>query len=122
MDGKLTAKKNILDSQQMRRVIRRMAGEIVERNRGVADLMLVGIRTRGVPLAEALAAEIERMEGKTVPSGTSTSPSTATTSRPSRPTRWSRRTQLPVAPTGASWCSATTCSTPAARCAPRSTR
>src|SRR5215471_14092263 len=59
----------ILDAEQMARVIRRMAGEISERNRGVSDLMLIGIRTRGVPLAEALAAEIERMEGHQVPLG-----------------------------------------------------
>lgn len=62
-------KTEILDAEQMQRVIRRMAGEIVERNRGVDHLLLVGIRTRGVPLAEALAREIESMEGKTVPQG-----------------------------------------------------
>jgi pyrimidine operon attenuation protein/uracil phosphoribosyltransferase len=67
---KLIEKATILDRDQMRRVIRRMAGEIVERNRGVDKLMLVGIRTRGVPLAEALAAEIQRMEGTEVPLGT----------------------------------------------------
>jgi pyrimidine operon attenuation protein / uracil phosphoribosyltransferase len=66
---KPTPKTILLDAQQMARVIRRMAGEIVERNRGVKDLLLVGIRTRGVPLAEALAAEIERMEGHKVPLG-----------------------------------------------------
>jgi pyrimidine operon attenuation protein/uracil phosphoribosyltransferase len=65
----LTPKTTILDAEQMARMIRRMAGEISERNRGVADLMLVGIRTRGVPLAEAIAAEIERMEGHEVPLG-----------------------------------------------------
>jgi len=65
----LTPKKTILDAKQMARIIRRMAGEIVESNRGVADLMLVGIRTRGVPLAEAIAAEIQRMEGHQVPLG-----------------------------------------------------
>jgi pyrimidine operon attenuation protein / uracil phosphoribosyltransferase len=65
----LTPKTTILDAKQMARMIRRMAGEIVERNRGVADLLLVGIRTRGVPLAEAIAAEIERMEGHPVPIG-----------------------------------------------------
>lgn len=69
MESKLTAKKTILDAQQMRRVIRRMAGELLERNRGVGDLLLVGILTRGVPLAEALAAEIEQMEGKPAPIG-----------------------------------------------------
>jgi pyrimidine operon attenuation protein/uracil phosphoribosyltransferase len=67
--GKRTPKKTILDAKQMARIIRRMAGEIVETNRGVASLTLIGIRTRGVPLAEALAAEIERMEGHKVPVG-----------------------------------------------------
>jgi pyrimidine operon attenuation protein/uracil phosphoribosyltransferase len=65
-----TPKKTLLDAHQMHRVIRRMAGEVVERNRGVSELMLVGIRSRGVPLAERLAAEIEAMEGKRVPLGT----------------------------------------------------
>ncbi|HXO19737.1 MAG TPA: bifunctional pyr operon transcriptional regulator/uracil phosphoribosyltransferase PyrR [Thermoanaerobaculia bacterium] len=69
MAKKLTPKTILLDAAQMARVIRRMAGEIVEKNRGVSDLLLVGIRTRGVPLAEALAAEIERMEGHPVPIG-----------------------------------------------------
>ena len=59
----------ILDAQQMRRVVRRMAGEIVERNGGVADLMLVGIRTRGVPLAERLATQIAEMEGAEIALG-----------------------------------------------------
>jgi pyrimidine operon attenuation protein/uracil phosphoribosyltransferase len=67
--AQLVYKKSILDSVQMRRIIRRMAGEIVERNRGVGDLALVGILTRGVPLAEALAEEIPRFEGATVPIG-----------------------------------------------------
>lgn len=61
--------KTLLDADAMARTIRRMAGEIVERNKGISDLFLVGIRTRGVPLAEALAAEIERMEGHPVPLG-----------------------------------------------------
>jgi pyrimidine operon attenuation protein/uracil phosphoribosyltransferase len=65
----LTPKTTILDAKQMARIIRRMAGEIVERNRDIGSLLLVGIRTRGVPLAEALAAEIERAEGQKVPIG-----------------------------------------------------
>lgn len=69
MAEKLIPKTTILDADQMRRVIRRMAGEIVEGSRGVDRLLLVGIRTRGVPLAEALAEEIERMEGQRVPQG-----------------------------------------------------
>jgi pyrimidine operon attenuation protein/uracil phosphoribosyltransferase len=61
--------KNLLDEKQLRRVVRRIAGEIVEHGGGTADLMLVGIRTRGVPFAERLAAEIETMEGVRVPVG-----------------------------------------------------
>lgn len=69
MPGELKLKKTILGEQQMRRMIRRIAGQIVERNSGVADLMLVGIRTRGVPLAERIAAEIEVVEGSKVQIG-----------------------------------------------------
>jgi len=69
LPGELKLKKTILGEQQMRRMIRRIAGQIVERNSGVADLMLVGIRTRGVPLAERIAAEIEVVEGSKVQIG-----------------------------------------------------
>jgi pyrimidine operon attenuation protein / uracil phosphoribosyltransferase len=69
MAKNLTPKTTILDAKQMARIIRRMAGEIVERNRDLSNLLLAGIRTRGVPLAEAIAAEIERMEGQKVPVG-----------------------------------------------------
>ena len=69
MAKNLTPKSTILDAKEMARIIRRMAGEIVERNRGVSNLMLAGIRTRGVPLAEKICAEIERMEGQKVPLG-----------------------------------------------------
>ncbi len=63
------ATNTILDSQQMRRILRRMAGELVEKNPDIEDLLMVGIRTRGVPMAERLAAEIEAMEGIEVPMG-----------------------------------------------------
>ena len=46
-----------------------MAGEIVERTPLLEDLLLVGIRTRGVPLAERIGTEIERMEGVRPPMG-----------------------------------------------------
>jgi pyrimidine operon attenuation protein/uracil phosphoribosyltransferase len=61
--------RRILDARQMDRVIRRMAGEILEQNQGAGGLILVGIRTRGVPLAEALAKEIGRVEGTEIPRG-----------------------------------------------------
>lgn len=70
LPGGLKLKKTILGETQMRRMIRRIAGQIVERNGGVEGLMLIGIRTRGVPLAERLAAEIETLEGSQVPIGT----------------------------------------------------
>ena len=65
----LRSKAVLLDAAQMKRVVRRMAGELVERNGGTQDLMLVGIRTRGVPLAERLAAEIMAAEGVEIPLG-----------------------------------------------------
>ncbi len=69
MPAEPRAIKTLLGGEQMRRVVRRMAEEIAERNRGVDDLLLVGIRTRGVPLAEALAAEIQRLDGRPVSLG-----------------------------------------------------
>ena len=54
----------------MRRTVTRMAHEIIERNRGVEDLVLVGIRRRGEPLARMLADAIERVEGTRLPVGT----------------------------------------------------
>jgi pyrimidine operon attenuation protein / uracil phosphoribosyltransferase len=62
-------KKKILDATRMQRVIRRMAIEIVERNRGTDDLLIIGIRTRGVPIAERIAQQIEEMEKVRVPLG-----------------------------------------------------
>lgn len=53
----------------MNRAIRRMAIEVVEKNRGLDDLMIVGIRSRGVPIGERMAREIEQMEGQPVSFG-----------------------------------------------------
>ncbi len=53
----------------MNRAIRRMAIEVVEQNRGLDDLMIVGIRSRGVPIGERMAREIEQMEGAKIPFG-----------------------------------------------------
>ncbi len=53
----------------MNRAIRRMAIEIVERNRGIEDLIVVGIRSRGVPIGERIAKEIEQMESQPIPFG-----------------------------------------------------
>ena len=85
--------------------------------------MLVGIRTRGVPLAEALAAEIERAEGARVPLGTLDITLYRDDLSTVAPKPVVKESRFPEADRRAAcWCSATTCSTPAARCAPRSTR
>lgn len=59
----------ILDEEDIRRAISRIAHEILERNAGAADLVLVGIRTRGVPLAFRLAGKLEALEHTHVPVG-----------------------------------------------------
>ena len=59
----------ILDKKAMERSIKRIAHEIIERNKGIGDVVLVGVRTRGVPLAERIAEMIETIEGKTVKVG-----------------------------------------------------
>lgn len=56
-------KKNvIMDSEAIRRALVRIAHEIIEKNKGVGDVVIVGIRTRGVPLAQRIAAEINAIE------------------------------------------------------------
>lgn len=60
---------SLLDSRQIERVVRRMAADLVEENPRLTDVVLVGIRTRGVPLAEAIAAEIRRLEDVELPIG-----------------------------------------------------
>ena len=59
MAGELKPRRTLLDAGQMTRVIRRMAVQILEHAGGTEKLMLVGIRTRGVPLAEKLAQNVE---------------------------------------------------------------
>ncbi len=60
---------DILGPQDVARVCRRLAHEILERNGGAGDLVLVGIRRRGVPLAARLATAIGEIEGVEVPVG-----------------------------------------------------
>lgn len=75
----MTEKANILDEQAISRAITRIAHEIIERNRGIDDCMLVGIKTRGAFLAERLAKKIEQIEGKSILTGNSISHYIATT-------------------------------------------
>ena len=60
----LVEKSRIMDAAAMKRAMRRLATEIVEKNQGAKDLYLVGIRRRGVPLAERLRDKIEGLEGQ----------------------------------------------------------
>jgi pyrimidine operon attenuation protein/uracil phosphoribosyltransferase len=62
-------KKVVMDAAGIDRVLARIAYEILERNKGVEDLVLVGIRTGGVFLAKRLRKNIARIEGVTVPLG-----------------------------------------------------
>jgi pyrimidine operon attenuation protein/uracil phosphoribosyltransferase len=63
------AERQILDGDDLRRALTRIAHEIVERNAGTDGLVLVGVRSRGVPLARRLASLIEREEGISIPVG-----------------------------------------------------
>lgn len=63
------AKKIIMTAADIRRTLARIAHEIMERNRSIEHLVLVGMRTRGVPLARRLAANIASFEGTEVPVG-----------------------------------------------------
>ena len=59
----------VMDADRMGRALTRIAHEILERNRGTSDLALVGIRTRGVPLARRLARSLQEITGDQVPTG-----------------------------------------------------
>lgn len=67
--SKVVKKNVIMDSDAMRRALVRIAHEIIEKNKGVNNVVLVGIRTRGVPLAQRIAQEIEIIEGVKVKVG-----------------------------------------------------
>ncbi len=59
----------IMDAPGISRALSRLASEIVERNAGISSLLLVGVRRRGVPLAERIADKIAQLEGKRPPVG-----------------------------------------------------
>jgi pyrimidine operon attenuation protein/uracil phosphoribosyltransferase len=62
-------KAEIIDGEGLRRAITRIAHEIIERNGGAKNLVLVGIRRRGVPLAHRIAGKIREFEGVEIPVG-----------------------------------------------------
>jgi pyrimidine operon attenuation protein/uracil phosphoribosyltransferase len=67
--SKWREKAQILDGAGIARAITRIAHEIVERNKGVDEVVLVGLRSRGVDLAHRIAAKLDEIEGAKVPVG-----------------------------------------------------
>jgi pyrimidine operon attenuation protein/uracil phosphoribosyltransferase len=65
----LIEKTQLLDSEAIRRALTRIAHEIVEKNKGTNDLVLIGIKTRGIHLAKRLAERISSFEGVELPVG-----------------------------------------------------
>jgi len=61
--------RTIIDQDAFRRAMTRIAHEIIERNKGVQDCVLVGIKTRGIYLAERLAKKVHEIEGVQIPVG-----------------------------------------------------
>ncbi|MCR1970395.1 bifunctional pyr operon transcriptional regulator/uracil phosphoribosyltransferase PyrR [Clostridium cochlearium] len=62
-------KASILDDKSMKRALVRVAHEIIEKNKDVEDLVIVGIKRRGYPLAKRIAENIQKIEGKSIPVG-----------------------------------------------------
>src|SRR3989442_7357314 len=62
-------RKTVLEPAEIRRALTRIAHEILERTSGAGDVVLLGIPTRGVPLAHRLAERLEQVEGRPVPAG-----------------------------------------------------
>jgi len=65
----LRQKAQLMSASEIERTLVRLAHEIIEKNNGIEKLVLVGIKRRGVPIANRLAKIIERIEGKPVPVG-----------------------------------------------------
>ncbi|MGH9277823.1 MAG: bifunctional pyr operon transcriptional regulator/uracil phosphoribosyltransferase PyrR [Acidimicrobiales bacterium] len=58
-----------MDAEDLRRAITRIAHEVVERNHGLTDVVVVGLQTGGVPIARRLCATLQQIEGTIVPTG-----------------------------------------------------
>ena len=68
--GVFVARKRVMDADAVRRAVTRIAHEIIERNAGLEDVVLVGLQTGGVPLSRALAEALLTIEGADIPVGT----------------------------------------------------
>ena len=65
----MKVKKEIIDKDDIRRALTRISHEIIEKNEGTEDLVIIGVRSRGVPMAERLAKRISEFENVEVPTG-----------------------------------------------------
>ena len=65
----MTEKAIILDEQAISRAVTRIAYEIIEKNKGIDECILVGIKTRGAVLAKRLSERIKQIEGKPIMTG-----------------------------------------------------
>lgn len=63
------SQKEVVDAVTMKRALTRIAYEIIERNRGLEDLVLVGIKTRGIFIAQRIAERLKQLEDIDVPVG-----------------------------------------------------
>ncbi|WP_137625961.1 bifunctional pyr operon transcriptional regulator/uracil phosphoribosyltransferase PyrR [Lactiplantibacillus pingfangensis] len=61
--------KEVVDSMAMKRALTRITYEIIEQNKGIRDVALVGIKTRGVYIAQRIAARLQQLEAATIPVG-----------------------------------------------------
>ena len=89
------APRTVLDARDVSRALTRISHEILERNKGATDLVLLGLHTRGVPLARRLGERIAAVEGAPVAVGELDVTMYRDDLR-SQPTRPSRKTQLPT--------------------------
>jgi len=64
------ARTQVMDADEVRRALVRIAHEIVERNRGLRDVVVIGLQTGGVPLSQRLVTIMREIEGTAVPLGT----------------------------------------------------
>ncbi|WP_455542710.1 bifunctional pyr operon transcriptional regulator/uracil phosphoribosyltransferase PyrR [Intestinibacter sp.] len=62
-------KAKLMDEKAIARAITRISHEIIEKNKGIDDVILIGVKTRGVPIANRIATRIEQIEGHKVSTG-----------------------------------------------------
>lgn len=62
-------KAEVMDDQDIARAVTRIAHEIIEKNKGIEDVVFIGIQRRGVPLARRIAERVQETEGKKIPVG-----------------------------------------------------